>query len=164
MLKRFKVSFVRPSNVTAYSAGDVICDADGTKLSLISGVDLEEGRIVSAKISITNDNVTNGNIRLFFFRDDANIPTLVDNAGFAITAAAEEDMVGYTDFVLEETGSSGTQIAFDYNSGLNIPFIQKITDGVAQGIHGVLVATAAYNPASPATTVDVEITVEQYAR
>lgn len=161
MIYRYKTTFTRPGNATTYTAGDAVCNSDGDVLTLIPGGAFEHGRIVGAKLSISNGNTTNGSFQLFFFSDDANIPTLTDNSAFAMTAAAEEDLIGYTTFALETTGSSGSTVAWDVNSGLLIPFQWKKVSGIAQGIYGVLTATAGYDPISELTVVDVAVFVEE---
>lgn len=160
MISRYAATFVRPSNGTVYAAGDVVCNAAGDVMNFFGATDMRQGRITAAKLSITNDNTTNGAFELFFFRDNANLPTLVDNAAFTMTAACEDDLIGYTTFALESTGTSGGELAWDANTGLNILFTQKETSGVLQGLYAVLVATAAYAPLAPASTVDVVIHIE----
>ena len=160
MIRKFTASFVRPSNGTVYTAGDAVCNAAGAVLTLVPAGTFKEGRIVGAKLSVSIDSVVTPTFQLFLFSDDANIPALTDNAAFAMTAAAEDDLIGYTTFTLELTGTSGGMMTWDSNAGLLIPFEQKIVSGVPQGIYGVLTATDAYNPYSPSTTVDVTVYVE----
>jgi len=161
MIYRYKTTFTRPGNATSYSAGDAVCNADGDVLTLVPGGSFSHGRIVGAKLSISNSNTTNASFQLFFFNDDANIPALTDNSAFAMTAAAEEDLIGYTTLALETTGSSGSVCAWDVNSGLLIPFEWKKVAGVAQSIYGVLTTTAAYDPIGELTVVDVTVYVEE---
>lgn len=156
-MPRFQASFTRPGNATTYTAGDAVCNADGDVMNFMSGSDITTGWIDSAKLSISNGNTTNATFELFFFSDDANIPSLTDNGAFAMTAAAEEDLIGYTAFTLITTGSSGSSVAWDRNIDLDIPFTQKVTSGTRQGIYGVLTATGAYDPVGELTTVDVTI-------
>ena len=163
MIYKYKTTFTRPGNATTYSAGDAVCNSDGDVLTLVPGGSFSHGRIVGAKLSISNGNapLTNATFELLLFNDDANIPTLTDNSAFAMTAAAEEDLIGYTTFALETTGSSGSSVAWDVNSGLLIPFEWKKVSGVAQSIYGVLTTTAAYDPISENTVVDVTVYVEE---
>ena len=159
MIYRYKTTFTRPGNATTYSAGDAVTDGD--PMTLVPAGSFKNGRIVGAKLSISNSNTTNASFQLFFFSDDANIPTLTDNSAFAMTAAAEEDLLGYTTLALETTGSSGSSVAWDSNTGLLIPFERKRVSGVDQAIYGVLAATAAYDPIGELTVVDVTVYVEE---
>ena len=161
MIYRYKSTLTRPGNATVYAAGDAVTDTDGDPIELIPGGYSNNGRIIGAKLSISNGGVTNPAFRLFFFSDDANVPALTDNSAFAMTAAAEEDLIGYTDFTLEVTGSSGSSVAWDVNPELYIPFSQKVVSGTAQGLYGVLTATAAYNPVGELTVVDIVIYFEE---
>jgi hypothetical protein len=160
MIYRYKSTFTRPGNATTYSAGDAVCNSDGDEIALVPGGAFKNGRIVGVKVSISNSNTANGTFRLLMFSDDANIPALTDNSAFAMTAAAEEDLIGSDAIALETTGTSGSSIAWDINTGLLIPFSQKIVSGVPQGIYGVLTATAAYDPIGELTVVDVVVFVE----
>lgn len=161
MIYRYKATFTRPGNATTYSAGDAVCNASGEVLTLIPGGAFQHGRIVGAKLSISNSNTTNAGFQLFLFSDDANIPALTDNSAFAMTPTAEEDLIGYTSFALEVTATNGSSCAWDVNPGLLIPFEWKKVSGVPQGIYGVLTATAAYDPISELTVVDVTVFVEE---
>ena len=147
MIVKRSVTFTRPDNATVYTAGDVV--GSGTVLDF-GAVDGESAKVVGSKLSISWSNVTNALFQLFLFDDDTNIPSLIDNAAFVITAALEDDMMGYNAFALEVTGTSGSAHAWDSNAGLSIPY----------GRYGVLVATAAYNPISGGTTVDLTLYVE----
>jgi len=158
-MPRYQISFVRPGDATTYTAGDVVCDASGTKEQLLSGEDITTGWIDSAKLSISNSNTTNATFELFFFSDDANIPALVDNAAFVMSPALEEDLLGYAAFTLITTGSSGSGVAWAHVKNLDIPFTQKISSGSAQGIYCVLTATGAYDPVGELTTVDITVFV-----
>lgn len=161
MIYRFKTNFTRPGNATVYSAGDAVCNSDGDVLTLVPGGAIPNGRIVGAKLSISNSSTTNPSFQLFLFSDDANIPALTDNSAFGMTAAAEEDLIGYSAFTLETTGTSGSACAWDVNPGLLVPLAWKKVSGVPQGIYGVLTATAAYAPVSELTVVDVTVFVEE---
>ena len=161
MIARYKQTFVR-SNVVmgAYTAGDVVCNAAGDTINFGIARELRQGKITAAKLSVTSDNTTNATFELFFFRENANIPALVDNAAFTMTAAAEEDLIGYTTFTSEVTGTASSQIMWDANTILDIPFTQLESAGDLQGLYGVLTATGAWLP-DPNVTFDVTIYIEE---
>jgi hypothetical protein len=162
MIARFETEFTRPGNATTYTAGDAVNSTGATALTLFSANDIgREGRIIAAKLSIGNSNTTNATFRLFIFEDDANLGTLTDNSAFAMNAAKEEDLIGYTDFTLEVSGTSGSSVAFDYNTGLNIPFVQVLDSaGARNGLYGVLTATGAYDPIGELTVVELVLIAE----
>ena len=158
---RTKQTFTRPGNATTYAAGDAVCNSDGDYITFFDGEQIESGSVIAGKLSISNGSTTNASFELFLFRDYNNIPSLTDNSAFAMTAAAEEDLIGYMAFTLITTGSSGSAVAWDSNVDTIIPFKRKVgSDGTRYGLYGVLTATAAYDPVSELTDVDVTLYVD----
>ena len=141
--QRFFVSITRDSNATAYASGDFVMATDSNFVQIVPEGDVDgRGRIVGAKISVDTVNIANGNFRLFFLHDTTGLGKKKDNTLWAATQAEDSLIVGYTDFVLDTTGTATGSVAKDYNTGLAIDF------NGSGPLYAVLTATAAYTPKS----------------
>lgn len=140
-------SFTRPSDTTAYAAEDSV-NATGGVTSCITftvadGVDITAGQSLQIKTAILKTNsttTTNGSFRLYLY--DQSVSSFVDNAPFPMLWANRTKQVGYIDFTLS-TGGSGSDSAECVVNDCNILVRTEATN-----IFGVLIAKAAYVPAS----------------
>lgn len=137
-------TLIRPSNPTAYAAGDAIKDTSGKIQSFTYSASPQggEGFICAARIWADTANVTGAQFRLYLYNDSTGVTIPADNAAFITTYANRAKGIGYIDFALQmETGANTG--AMDFQSNLNIPFKTK-TSG--SKLYGILVAKGAYTP------------------
>ena len=98
--KRVSVSFTRPADTTAYTAGDAMGNSTSSALIMdfansarVSG---GTGIITKARLVKSSNTTTNAAFRLWLF---ASSPTGAnDNAAFALTYASASSRLGYIDF------------------------------------------------------------------
>lgn len=149
-------SVIRPADTAPYTAGDEIsndtdqADADYLEFSGVTRDGISgNGYIVKARLTKTNNNVTNATFRLYLFSVP---PTMVgDNAPFVVSTG--EILVGWFDFTFS---TLGVYVAIGQSSGDGGPMAFNAPNG---SLYGVLVATGAYTPAS-GETFTPELTID----
>lgn len=150
-------SITRPSNTTAYAAGDVVSEVttnDHHTFSEMSrhvnwGVDT--GTILSARLisSVAGSPALDAELWLF----DTDIAEVADNSAAAVTDAEMLTFIDKIDFPAGQWKSAGAN-AVCCADGINIPYK---TDATGK-IFGQLIARNAYTPASAEViTVDLWI-------
>lgn len=120
----------------------------------IVGANIQGGRLIKARVVTNNATVTNGTLRLYLFNAPATI--IVDNGAWTFLYADRSPLLGKSADLVLATEGSGSDCAGAQDVASAIPF------GLPAGsrdIFGILVAEAAYVPAS-GQTVFVEIGVE----
>ena len=144
-------SLTRPANTTAYTIGDAVADLGGTPL--VFNFAGETGRIHGGRLTKNTVTTANANFRLWLFvASPAAAP--VDNAAFAVAFADRGKRIGYIDFTTAVAGSDCTQSEGALSQTQPLPF--ALPAGEAN--YGVLVASAAYVPASgEVMQVDLQI-------
>ena len=137
MMLQPSASFTRPSNTTAYTAGDVVSVTAGAAMEFTSG---GEGLVRAAVLIDSAAESTKPEFDLFLFTVKPTIAA--DNAAFAPTDAEMLNCVGVIVFLAADfkTGSgNGITQADVSDMGYTAP------DGI---LYGVLVARNAYVPVS----------------
>lgn len=161
-LRRKSESFTRPANTTAYAAGDVICNSTSsptilefTGMAYLNG---GYGRILGASLTSSNNPATNISARLFLFSSPSTgIDN--DNSPFTPTDSEIKDVQGVILFAgaaaVDGDASSnifnGTPVSFPPQG------ITYKCDDLETSLYGILVADAAYTPASGE---EIQITLE----
>lgn len=149
---RAAVTVTRPSNTTAYTAGDVVGDTSGSAIITLSNIGPTGGFVLiqSASLVFSDTAVISGMgaYRLHFY--NASPTAIVDNAAFDLVSGERSSYVGYIDFATPvDFGSSlYTQVDFpgrliQLASGSSTLFAELETKG-------------AYTPAS-ASTIAVRV-------
>lgn len=145
------LTFTRPENTTAYTAGDVIGIAD-------SGTAANAG---SAIHTFTNIGPAGGNIRItasFFYVYLAAVPAsmtsfrldlydssptaILDNAAFSLVAGDRTKHLGYIDL-----GSPAARTATLYVQATSQDLDVKLADG-STSLYGIITTNGGYTPTS----------------
>lgn len=141
-------SFTRPANVTAYAAGDAISDdtTTPTALTFTGPARLPEygGAIRAVTVHKSDQDLTNADFDLLLFDTSPAVAGFDDNAALAITDAEFANCVGRVAFTGSSDGVSVVTGDLYVKQNLYIPFVV----GTTNALYGVLVARAAYTPAS----------------
>lgn len=163
--KLIRASFTRPSNTTAYAAGDVVGPVTTAAVQTLSGAARANGgsgRIVGATLETNNATVTNGTFRVHVY--NASFTPDADNAAFALQHTQRAAYQGYFDFnilVADSASAEGAiaqlRVATDVDNGLPLDF-ECAAGNTA--LYAVIVALGAYTPAS-AQVFQLTIAVEQ---
>jgi hypothetical protein len=145
------VSFVRPSNTTAYTAGDVVGAADtvtpanaGSAIHTFANIGSVGGAIqlTSADLTIANTSIPSGmtSFRLHLYM--ASPTAILDNAAFSAAAGDRTNYRGFIDFTVAAIGGGFLYATADY-----IGKALRLTSG-SSSLFGVLVTNGGYTPAS----------------
>jgi hypothetical protein len=143
----------RPANVTPYAANQYVgAMPDGAgKYVLFSNVfrlGSRYSRLTRAMIRKTSATVTNAQFSLWLFQSPGQITAAgTDQTTFA-PSANDDPVMGRVQFPLFMTGGAGSAVAFCDVAGLDIHLRQLAGSPFELGLYGVLVADAAYVPAS----------------
>jgi len=150
---RLAASFTRPSNTTAYAAGDVVGPVTTAAVQTLSSAGRfngGSGRIVAATLETNNATVTNGTFRVHIF--NASFTPESDNAAFAGQHTNRAAYQGYFDFnilVADSASAEGAiaqlRPATDVDNGLPLEFVCASGN---TALYAVIVALGAYTPAS----------------
>lgn len=131
-------TFTRPADTTAYAANDLVANSvtagSVTPMTFASATGF--GAVTRARVEKSDKSTTNAAFDLYLF-DQSPTVTNGDNAAFAIAALA-----GYLGKVSVTVGQAGGTSGASGNADAS-----AISPGSAR-IYGLLVATAAYAPAS----------------
>ena len=158
-IKRITASFVRPSDTTAYAAGDVVGPVTtpaAMSFPQAGRGNAGSGRIRELLLGVDLELVTNGTFRLHFF--NAVITPAADNAAFAGLATNPASYLGYVDPAILVTQAGGTYAGIRHSFGTS-PFEYQCAEG-GSGLWVVITALAAYTPKS-AGIVRLSLTVER---
>lgn len=159
--REVSVTITRAANTTAYTAGDAVSnEADSLLQKILYASEIRRGIIRSIRVYEDDGDVTNGNFRVIVLKDTSGYGLVADNEPVAMTPTKFAKVVGYSDVVLEITGTTGGTAAWDINEGLDIEFDIGASDDDS-GLWILLTATAAYTPSS-AEVFKVVLVVEPY--
>lgn len=148
------VTITRPSNTTAYTAADVIGNADTVTAANAGNAVLAFGKlrdgnddiiIHSASIRMSNATVPASMTTLVLHLFDAAPDAILDNAAFALSAGDRGKYLGAITFT-PAVVTGGTMLYHAVNPDLQL--------GLANGqssVWGELVTTAAHTPVSAST-------------
>lgn len=151
--------FTRPSNTTAYAAGDMVGATAGTihtiaKAARYSG---GGGRILVPRLHKSTSTTANGTFRIHFFNDSPT--TANDNAAFALRYTERAMYIGFMDVVSVSDAAGAGAVATP--AATTLPLFFKSAAGSSGNIYAVVTATAAYSPGS-AETFSLTCTVERW--
>jgi len=157
LIKRIAAPLItRPADTTAYAAGDGVGTAS-TVVQTLTGAARQNsggGRILTARLFKSGTTVTNATFSVLLF---STAPTTVaDNAAFNLLYAEQAYYIGTIAFsTMTVQGSGGGFAATVAN-----PAVWYQTASGSKALYAVIIATAAYTPAS-AETFQLSFTVEQ---
>lgn len=141
-------SFTRRNDTTAYAAEDTVNNSTSspsvlTFSSTDSNLPMTSGKSVllkTLKVFTDNSTVTNGSFRLNLY--SSTVTPIADNSPSTLLYADKAKKIGYVDFTLT-SGGTGSDSAEAFITDVNI--LSKLSSA---NLFGVLVAKAAYTPAS----------------
>lgn len=145
-------SITRPSNTTAYAAGDVISEVTTndhlTFLKAMDAGDEKTGIILGGRVHSSANNTTLPDLELWLF--DADIAEVADNGAFVPTDTEMLTLIGVIAFpvaswIIGNAGAAAAGNAFCEVMNLDIPF-RLGKDPSALNIYGQLVVRNAYTP------------------
>ncbi len=153
---RSVASFTRPSNTTAYTAGDVVSTTAGAIMTFADAAKTAVGAIQSA-VLLSSANVStklDAELWLFSVAPAATArAATADNAVIAFTDAELAYLVDVISFPTSEwkvgiatSGADGN--AANVQRGLGIPVYTRVQNTPVNDLYGVLVARNAYVPVS----------------
>ena len=137
-------SFTRPADTTAYAANELVANSatagSVTPMSFVVPTGLGRGwRITGVKIAKSGTTATNGNFHLRMYKAS---PTVANGDNGAWSSNKVADYIGKIDPAIVEAFTDGCAI---YEAiAAPLPFYLESTSV----IYGLLVADAAYTPAS----------------
>ena len=164
---RSTATVTRPANTTQYASGDLIANsataASVTAMSFTVGASGTIGKIATARLYKSDDDVTTASFRLHLFTSSpvSTAPTNGDNGAIQI-ATDEAGYVGSIDFDMTATG---IDIHTGGNQAVGVPFSSRdIYYRLARNsaaLYGLIEARGTYTPAS-GEVFTVELITEAY--
>lgn len=154
-------NFTRPSNTTAYTAGDVVTATTAAVMSFVEAVrgKYDYAKIIAASLIDSANVGTKPDLELWLF--DATFTPEADNAAWAPTDAILQTGLGVIAFATGSFKVGKADAGADGNSlnqvqNIQLPIWSTVDGGV---IYGLLVVRNAYVPVS-AERFDVRLHVE----
>lgn len=149
---RSVVTITRPSNTTAYTAGDVVGDTSGSAILSLTAAGASGGYVILQSVSLVFSDASvpsgMGAFRLHLY--SASPTAIADNAAFDLLSADRANYMGYVDISTPQDFGSSLYAQVDYPGRL-------IKLGTASTtLFAELETRGAYTPAS-ASTVQVRI-------
>lgn len=139
----------RPSDTTAYTAGDVVTAGTAAVLSFVGAVDRGKVATIVAATLIDSANVgTKPDLELWLF--DASFTPEADNAAWAPTDAIMQTLLGVIPFATASFKAGNATAGAGGNSECQVQNIQLPVWSLVDGgvIYGLLVVRNAYVPVS----------------
>lgn len=140
--RRLLTSFARPTNATAYSAGDVINES--TSATVLVFTDAGPGGRIS-ELSVTMGDTKTANLQLLVF--DSEPTNFADNAALALVAADVDKLVAVYDLADSDKVNVGTALEF-YPQGFH-PKGANFTSDKGK-LYALLVTRSGYIPLTDA--------------
>jgi hypothetical protein len=149
---RSTVTITRPSNTTAYTAGDVVGDTGGSAILTLSSIGPSGGFILiqSAALIFSDSTVPSGMgaFRVHFF--NASPTAIADNAPFDLVSGDRTKYMGYIDLSAPQDLGSTIYTQVDYPGRL----IKLAADSTT--LYAEIETRGAYTPVS-ASTVELRV-------
>lgn len=149
---RTVVTVTRPSNTTAYTAGDVVGDTGGSAILMLSGIGPSGGYVLLQSVSLIFSDTSvpsgMGAFRLHFY--SASPTAIADNAAFDLVSGERATYMGYVDLSTPSDFGSSLYTQTDY-PGRVIKLASASTT-----LYAELETRGAYTPAS-ASTIEVRV-------
>lgn len=149
---RTTVSITRPSNTTAYTAGDVVGDTGGSAILTFTGAGPSGGFIILQSVSLVfSDSVVPSGMGAFRLHLYSATPTAIaDNAAFDLVSGERANYMGYVDLPAPQDLGSSLYTQIDYPGRL-----VKLA-AASTSVFAELETRGAYTPVS-ASTISVRI-------
>lgn len=149
---RATVTITRPSNTTAYTAGDVLGDTGGSAIITLSNIGPSGGYVLVQSVSLVFSDTAvisgMGAFRMHFYQTS---PTAIaDNAAFDLVSGERASYMGFIDLSAPTDFGSSLYTQVDYPGRLI-----KLATG-STTLYAELETRGAYTPAS-ASTIDVRV-------
>jgi hypothetical protein len=149
---RTTVTVIRPSNTTAYTAGDVVGDTNGSAIITLANIGPSGGFVLIQSVSLVFSDTAvpsgMGAFRLHLF--SASPTAIADNAPFDLVSGDRSGYMGYVDLPAPLDFGSSLYTQTDYPGRL-----VKLASA-STTLYAELETRGAYTPAS-ASTIDVRI-------
>ena len=144
---RSTVTITRPSNTTAYAAGDVVGDTNGSAVLSFTAAGPSAGFIILQSASLVfSDTVVPSGMGAFRLHFYSSSPTAIaDNAAFDLVSGERANYMGYVDFSTPQDFGSSLYTQIDYSGRL-------LKLGTASTtLYAELETRGAYTPVSAST-------------
>ena len=142
----------RPSNTTAYTAGDVVGDTGGSAIIALSSIGPSGGYVLIQSVSLIFSDTAvisgMGSFRLHLY--SASPTAIADNAVFDLVSGDRANYMGYVDLAAPVDFGSSLYTQADY-PGRMVKLASASTT-----LYAELETKGAYTPAS-ASTIDVRV-------
>lgn len=149
---RSVVTVTRPSNTTAYTAGDVVGDTSGSAIITFSNIGPAGGYVIVQSVSLLLSDASvpsgMGSFRLHFY--SASPTAIADNAAFDLVSGERANYMGFVDLAAPADFGSSLYTQTDYPGR-----VIKLASG-SSTLYAELETKGAYTPAS-ASTIDVRV-------
>lgn len=149
---RVTTTITRPSNTTAYTAGDVVGDTSGSAIVTLASAGPSGGFVIIQSVSLVFSDASvpsgMGAFRLHLY--SASPTAIADNAAFDLVSGERANYMGYVDIPTPQDFGSSLYAQVDYPGRL----IKLATASTT--LFAELETRGAYTPAS-ASTVQVRI-------
>jgi hypothetical protein len=149
---RSAVTITRPSNTTAYTAGDVIGDTGGSAIISLTNIGPSGGFVLVQSVSLIFSDTSvpsgMGSFRLHFY--SASPTAIADNAVFDLVSGERANYMGFVDLSTPSDFGSSLYTQTDY-AGRMIKLASASTT-----LYCELETRGAYTPAS-ASTIEVRV-------
>jgi hypothetical protein len=149
---RTTVTITRPSNATAYTAGDVVGDTGGSAILTFSNMGPNSGYVLiqSAALIFSDSSVPSGmgNFRVHLY--SASPTAIADNAAYDLVSADRSAYMGYFDLPAPVDFGSTLYTQTDYIGRM----IKMATNSTT--VYAQIETKGAYTPVS-ASTVELRI-------
>lgn len=150
---RSAVTVTRPSNTTAYTAGDVVGDTGGSAIITLGSIGPAGGYVIVQSVSLIFSDTSvpsgMGAFRLHLYQ--ASPTAIADNAAFDLVSGERATYMGFVDLAAPTDFGSSLYTQTDYPGR-----VVKLASG-SSTLYAELETKGAYTPAS-ASTIDVRIT------
>lgn len=145
-------TITRPSNTTAYTAGDVVGDTSGSAIITLSSIGPSGGYVLIQSVSLVfSDSSVPSGMGAFRLHLYQTSPTAIaDNAAFDLVSGERSGYMGYVDIPAPTDFGSSLYTQSDYPGRL-----VKLTSA-STTLYAELETRGAYTPVS-ASTVDVRV-------
>jgi len=153
---RAAVTITRPSNTTAYTAGDVVGDTGGSAIITLSSIGPSAGHVIIQSVSLlfSDSSVPSGmaSFRVHFY--SASPTAIADNAVFDLVSGERANYLGYVDLPTPGDLGSSLYTQTDYCGRL-------VKLGAAStSLFAEIETRGAYTPASASTVLITVNTME----
>jgi hypothetical protein len=149
---RSTVTITRPSNTTAYTAGDVVGDTGGSAILTLSNIGPSGGYVlIQSAALIFSDSSVPGGMGAFRVHLYSSSPTAIaDNAAFDLVSGERVSYMGYIDLPAPLDFGSTIYTQVDYPGRL-----AKLAAG-SSTLYAEIETRGAYTPVS-ASTVELRV-------